>query len=48
MRVKRAELKVEETRLEATLEALRQQRDAEAALAEANVKPQRAKWMKSA
>ncbi|KAJ8381420.1 hypothetical protein SKAU_G00021980 [Synaphobranchus kaupii] len=37
MRVKQAELKVEETCLEATLEALHQQRDAEAALAEANV-----------
>lgn len=37
MKVKQAQLKVEETRLEATLDALHQQRDAEAALAEANV-----------
>lgn len=37
MTVKQAQLKVEETRLEATLDALHQERDAEAALAEANV-----------
>lgn len=37
MRVKQAQLKVEETRLDATLDALHHQRDAEAALAEATV-----------
>ncbi len=37
MRVKQAELKVEETHLEASVDALHQQCDAEAALAEANV-----------
>ncbi|KAI4801193.1 hypothetical protein KUCAC02_000118 [Chaenocephalus aceratus] len=37
LRVKQEEHRVEETRLEATLEALHQERDAEAALAEANV-----------
>ncbi|KAL7380539.1 hypothetical protein ABVT39_019422 [Epinephelus coioides] len=37
MKVKQAQLKVEETHLEATLDALHQQCDAEAALAEVNV-----------
>lgn len=37
VKVKKAQLKVEETRLEATLEALEQEKEAEAALAEANV-----------
>lgn len=37
MRFKQAELKVEETRQEATLEVLYKQSDAEAALTEANV-----------
>lgn len=37
VKVKKAQLKVEETRLEATLEALQKEKEAEAALAEANV-----------
>ncbi|XP_034768789.1 uncharacterized protein LOC117966565 isoform X2 [Acipenser ruthenus] len=37
VKVKKAQIKVEETRLEATLEALQQEKEAEAALAEANV-----------
>ncbi|KAL6487708.1 hypothetical protein MHYP_G00043340 [Metynnis hypsauchen] len=37
VKVKQAQLKVEETRLEATLEALKEEKEAEAALAEATV-----------
>ncbi|XP_063762763.1 uncharacterized protein LOC134880024 [Eleginops maclovinus] len=37
VKVKKAQLKVEETRLDATLEAIQQEKDADAAFAEANV-----------